>query len=141
MLLMDETAPTHREASALAATYPAGPASVGAIRDDLAAFARDGGACERQVEAVCLAASEAATNAIVHAYEPQVTGLVHVGAEWQQGMLTIIVEDTGRGIQAGPRRLGLGAGLRIIARLADDVALSATRGGGLRVVMRFQRCS
>jgi serine/threonine-protein kinase RsbW/stage II sporulation protein AB (anti-sigma F factor) len=120
------------------ASYPAGATSVGAIRDGLAAFAREAGAPGPQVESVRLAASEAASNAVVHAYEPGTTGDVDVSAEWDEGVLTVVVEDAGRGLHSDPGRTGLGAGLTIIARVADHVELSpGRRGCGLRLSMRF----
>jgi anti-sigma regulatory factor (Ser/Thr protein kinase) len=52
----------------LAETYPAEPGSVGLVRADVAALAVRGGATGDQLERIRLAASEAATNVVRHAY-------------------------------------------------------------------------
>jgi anti-sigma regulatory factor (Ser/Thr protein kinase) len=48
------------------ATYEASPETVGAVRNQLAAIARDCGLDEKRIGDVRLAVSEAATNALIH---------------------------------------------------------------------------
>ena len=63
----------------LSETYESTPGCVAQARTQLADFAAQVGATPRQVEAVRLAASEAMTNAVLHAYRGG-SGLIYVNA-------------------------------------------------------------
>jgi anti-sigma regulatory factor (Ser/Thr protein kinase) len=65
--------------AALDASYPAQPSQVPAIRSAVAAIARERGAGQHTVVQIKLAVSEAATNAVLHAYrDPVGAGEVRV---------------------------------------------------------------
>jgi anti-sigma regulatory factor (Ser/Thr protein kinase) len=131
-----ETAPG--EVAQLDRTFPAQPESVRALRNEVAKYARACGIAEPTVAAAALAASEAATNVIVHAYTEQSdTGAIEVVAALAGGELWVIVADTGSGLQPRRDSPGLGLGLAIIARVADGVDLVESSEGGLEVRMRF----
>jgi len=123
-------------------TFPALPDSVGAVRGALVSFARGCGMPEQTVEAVALAASEATTNVVLHAYadrpEP---GELEVSATLAGDELWVIVTDAGGGLQPHRESPGLGLGLAIIARVADGVDLVKPAAGGLEVRMRFAASS
>ena len=75
-------------------TYPAVADSVRAARRALTRFAVGAGASAEQVEAVRLAASEALTNAVKHAY-PDSEGSVQVTAAVVCGELCVLIVDDG----------------------------------------------
>ena len=119
-------------------TFAARPDSVGAVRTELVAFARQCGLAPKTVDAIALAASEAATNVVLHAYaEHERTGNIDIEAALAGGELWVIVTDAGSGLQPHRDSPGLGLGLAIIARVADGVDLLKPASGGLEVRMRF----
>jgi len=119
-------------------TYAARAESVGAVRSALVAFVRAGGLGERIADAVALAASEAATNVVMHAYgNGRPPGDIEVTAAVAGDELWVIVTDAGSGLQPHRDSPGLGLGLAIIARVADGVDLVKPAAGGLEVWMRF----
>jgi serine/threonine-protein kinase RsbW len=102
-------------------SYPAVPTAAGAIRSDVAAIARECGLDEDQVADVRLAVSEAATNAVIHAYRNwpnQVEGTVTAKAYVLDDELRIIIADDGAGMAPRTDSPGLGMGLPLIATLA-----------------------
>lgn len=117
-------------------TFSAVATSVGAIRREVSAVARSAGLADEVVADVALAASEAATNAIVHGYRGA-DGTIHVCARVDGQELVLVVSDEGTG--PVPRRdsPGLGLGLPIIASVAKCVEVGTTAGGGTRVHMVF----
>lgn len=119
-------------------TYVARPESVGAVRSALVAFVRASGLGQPTVDAVALAASEAATNVVMHAYDDAgEEGHIEVTAALAGEELWVIVTDAGSGLQPHRDSPGLGLGLAIIARVADGVDLVKPASGGLEVRMRF----
>jgi anti-sigma regulatory factor (Ser/Thr protein kinase) len=120
----------------LCQSYQATASSVSLARQELARFAADAGAGDDQVEAVRLAASEAVTNIVLHAYERD-TGRVHVGADVVPGALSVHVADDGAGLRPRPERRGLGMGLVLIAQATDELDILKRPGGGTELRMRF----
>jgi anti-sigma regulatory factor (Ser/Thr protein kinase) len=119
-------------------SFPALPESVAAVRSALVEFVRGCGIGEPTVDSVALAASEAATNVVLHAYpETGGTGRIDVTAALAGAELWVIVTDAGTGLQPHRDSPGLGLGLAIIARVADGVDLVEPASGGLEVRMRF----
>jgi anti-sigma regulatory factor (Ser/Thr protein kinase) len=118
--------------------YPAVPPSAGAVRKALTRFARECGIAQPTIEAIALAASEAVTNVVVHAYSdaPEPAG-VEVTAVLAADELWVMVTDAGSGLRPRRDSPGLGLGLAIIARVADGVDLVEPSDGGLEVRMRF----
>ncbi len=119
-------------------TFAALPDSVGAVRGELVAFVRRAGLGAHVEDAVALAASEAATNVVMHAYaERGAAGQIEVEAALAGEELWVIVTDAGSGLTPHRDSPGLGLGLAIIARVADGVDLVEPASGGLEVRMRF----
>jgi anti-sigma regulatory factor (Ser/Thr protein kinase) len=119
-------------------TYPAVPESVAVVRAVVGEFATQVGARPETIAGVKLAVSEAATNAIVHAYaDAAEPGLIRVEASLAAGELRVSVADAGRGLRKGEGRPGLGLGLAIIGEVADHVELLQGANGGVHVLMRF----
>jgi anti-sigma regulatory factor (Ser/Thr protein kinase) len=117
-------------------TVRAEPESVPATRHILSQFAVDAGADRAKVEAVQLAASEALTNAVLHAY-PEEPGSVYVTAALVADELWVLIADDGHGLEPRTDRPGLGLGLGLISQVTDELAIVPRAGGGTEVRMRF----
>ena len=118
--------------------YPAVPESVAAVRAALQSFAKRCRLPPNTIEAITLAASEAATNVVVHAYrEVERPGEIEVAAALAADELWVIITDAGSGLRPRPDSPGLGLGLAIIAQVADGVDLVRPAAGGLELRMRF----
>jgi anti-sigma regulatory factor (Ser/Thr protein kinase) len=120
----------------LVKSYPAIPAAVPAARRELTDLAVAAGASPDMLEAVRLAASEAVTNAVLHAY-PDSPGGVHVTAAVASTELWVLIADDGCGLDARSRRPGLGLGLALIAQVADDFTIRQRATRGVELQMRF----
>ena len=117
-------------------SYPATPESVPEARHDLARFAADAGAPSDRVEAVRLAASEAITNIVLHAYD-RTAGEIHVDADVATGELTVHIADDGTGLRPRFDKPGLGLGLALIAQASDELDIVKRPEGGTKLRMRF----
>ena len=118
-------------------SYPAMREAVWTVRHEVTEFAATNGAVDSELEAVKIAVSEAVANAVVHAYQREDSGEVHVTAAVSEEGLWILVADDGCGFQTPARRPGLGWGLALIAHAADELVLAERVGGGTEVRMRF----
>jgi anti-sigma regulatory factor (Ser/Thr protein kinase) len=108
------------------------------LRREVTAFAQRMGVTAQRLGDVRLAVSEAATNAVIHAYRDRDPGEIRVDAHVREdGTLTIVVEDDGFGPLPRPDSPGLGLGLPTIASVADAVELSAGTAAGARLSMHF----
>jgi serine/threonine-protein kinase RsbW len=121
----------------LSVTYEATPSSVAAARAALAEFAANAGATDDQVDGVRLAASEAVTNAVLHAYRGE-PGQIQVTAALAGRELWILVADEGGGMQPRADRPGLGLGLGLISQVCDDMAIVPRSSGGTEVRILFK---
>jgi anti-sigma regulatory factor (Ser/Thr protein kinase) len=117
---------------------PARPESVPRVRRAIVEFARRHGASAELAGDIGLAVSEAVDNSVMHAYGARGdgVGMVHYAADVGDGDLEIVIADQGTGIREDAQSNGLGLGLRLIAALSSDFAISA-RPEGLEVWMRF----
>jgi anti-sigma regulatory factor (Ser/Thr protein kinase) len=119
-------------------SVPATPEQVATVRRDMSAFAQAHGASDATVQAVALAASEAATNVVVHAYrhrdEP---GPLIAEAFLEDDEIVVLVSDEGRGMKPRPDSPGAGLGLPIIAQMADRFEVSDRHGSGVALQMHF----
>jgi anti-sigma regulatory factor (Ser/Thr protein kinase) len=118
-------------------SYPAIAESVPRARNDVVAFAVKRGASKPQLDAVRLAVSEAVSNAVVHAYDGNGPGDIHVTAEIAAEELWVLIADDGRGFQAPARNPGLGWGLPLIAHMSDRLEIAERADGGTEIRMRF----
>jgi serine/threonine-protein kinase RsbW/stage II sporulation protein AB (anti-sigma F factor) len=121
----------------LSESFPAVPDAVGQARNALTSFARRAGVAPEQLEAVRLAASEAVTNAVVHAY-PGGKGRVHISASYLEDELWLLVGDSGTGLRPRANSPGLGLGLALIAQLADEFQILSRGSGGTEIRLRFK---
>jgi serine/threonine-protein kinase RsbW len=117
------------------ATYPSTPSGVGAMRRDVAAFADRAGMGDDGVGDVQLAVSEAATNAVVHAYR-QSEGHLRVHAHIEARELIVVVVDTGSGLAPRADSPGLGLGMPLMASVTTRFSV-VSQGNGTEVHMAF----
>jgi anti-sigma regulatory factor (Ser/Thr protein kinase) len=114
------------------------PEQVSVLRAEVTAYAQRVGIADGRLGDVRLAVSEAATNAVLHAYRDREPGEIRVKAQVRDdGLLCIVVEDDGFGPLPRPDSPGLGLGLPTIASVADAVELSAGAAAGARLSMLF----
>jgi len=121
-------------------TWSAEPDAVCAIRHALLRYAVDAGASERTRDAVGLAVSEAATNAVVHAYVDHAEPGPIVITAWlvDPHCLRIVVADDGRGMQPRTDSPGLGLGLPLMAQVAQKLVIESAPQRGTEVTMDFR---
>ncbi|MCW3039946.1 MAG: putative anti-sigma regulatory factor, serine/threonine protein kinase [Solirubrobacterales bacterium] len=115
--------------------------AVSALRCAGVQFLRDHGVAEELAEDINLALSEAVSNAVLHAFRCQ----EQPGNVWvtitiaSGGPIEVIVRDDGMGLSPRDDSPGLGLGLSIISRLADQVEQDTPRDGpGCELRMRFR---
>lgn len=114
------------------------PEQISVLRREVAAYAQRVGITDGRIGDVRLAVSEAATNAVLHAYRDREPGEIRVQAfVLDDGCLRIVVEDDGFGPLPRPDSPGIGLGLPTIASVADAVELSAGASAGARLSMTF----
>jgi serine/threonine-protein kinase RsbW len=101
----------------LKATFPGTPPGVGALRRAVAEIARRCGLSDTTVNAARLAASEAASNAVIHAYREH-AGDLRLEAHVADGELHLVIADDGDGLAPRADSPGLGLGLPIIAQMS-----------------------
>ena len=122
-------------AIAFEASYPGTPLAVRALRREMAGLANDCGMDAEGIAAVRLAVTEAATNAVIHAYA-EAHGELRVTAAIQDGELTIVIGDTGRGLVERHDSPGLGVGLAVIADVVERLKI-VSHSGGTEIHMAF----
>jgi len=89
-------------------------------------------------DAVALAVTEAATNAILYAYLPPREGQVSLRiAAPQQGEVAITISDTGVGLGQTQTPGGLGKGLLLIKHFTATLRVTSSPGHGTTVRMTF----
>jgi serine/threonine-protein kinase RsbW/stage II sporulation protein AB (anti-sigma F factor) len=119
------------------ATFPSSPSGVGALRRDVAAFARRAGMDEEGLGSVRLAVSEAATNAVVHAYREEAgDGALRVRAFVDAHELVVVVADEGIGLAPRPDSPGLGLGMPLMASVTSRFQV-VSDGAGTEIHMAF----
>jgi anti-sigma regulatory factor (Ser/Thr protein kinase) len=115
------------------------PEQIAVLRSEVTQYAQRVGIADGRLGDVRLAVSEAATNAVLHAYRDREPGQIRVHARvGDDGCLCIVVEDDGFGPLPRPDSPGLGLGLPTIASVADAVELSAGSAAGARLLLRFE---
>jgi len=107
------------------------------MRRDVAAFAHRVGMDEEGIGSVKLAVSEAATNAVVHAYRhTDGAGELQVRAFVDARELVVIVCDTGIGLAPRPDSPGLGLGMPMMATVTTRFQV-VSAGRGTEIHMAF----
>lgn len=120
-------------------TIPAEPREVSRLRSAVVTFAIEQGVLDPPIGDLKLAVSEAMTNVIVHAYGRGDGGKVDVSVSVEPGReITVVVVDTGAGMNPRADSPGMGLGLPLIGNLADSLQITTPAGGrGTEVRMSF----
>jgi anti-sigma regulatory factor (Ser/Thr protein kinase) len=117
---------------------PANPSTVTQLRHQAAEFASTVGAPDEVVQAIALAVSETVTNAVVHAYDDDDRGLVHLSCRVDGERFIVEIADDGVGIGSGRARPGIGHGLAMVGAVAHSLDISSGPAGrGTAVTMIF----
>jgi len=133
-----DSVPSEQHCVALDAVYPAQPTRIAEIRRDIVDVATRFGADDIAVLHIKLAVSEAATNAVLHAYRGDTPPEgVHVLVRRPDAQLDVRIRDNGVGMSPRPDSPGLGMGLSLMAYEAQRFEIRAGPQGGTEVVLRF----
>jgi serine/threonine-protein kinase RsbW/stage II sporulation protein AB (anti-sigma F factor) len=116
---------------------PALEESVPQLRRAVQEFAAGCGASRAVLGDVALAVSEAATNAVLHAFLEREPGTVRVCASIGVDEIRVVVTDDGRGMQPRPDSPGLGMGLPLIGQVTTHFDIRVAPGGGTELSMTF----
>jgi anti-sigma regulatory factor (Ser/Thr protein kinase) len=117
------------------ARIPGTALGVRMLRHEMAGLAEDCGMGPEAIADVRLAVTEAATNAVIHAYD-KAPGDLRVTAAAQDGELLIVIGDTGPGLVERNDSPGLGVGLSVIATVSERLKI-VSDSGGTEVHMAF----
>jgi anti-sigma regulatory factor (Ser/Thr protein kinase) len=117
------------------ARIPGTPLGVRMLRREMAGIAEDCGMDAEGIADVRLAVTEAATNAVIHAYA-EAEGELRVTAAMRDGELEIVIGDTGPGLVERRDSPGLGLGLSLIASVAERLKI-VNHSGGTEIHMAF----
>jgi serine/threonine-protein kinase RsbW len=120
-------------------SLPARAENVAVVRHVLGAFAEALQLPPELVEDIRLAATEACTNVIRHAYRGDEDGPMDVLIRPDGDRLELVVSDRGQGLGSTADAGGPGLGLPLITALADSIDLEAQPVRGSRIAMSF-RC-
>jgi anti-sigma regulatory factor (Ser/Thr protein kinase) len=118
-------------------TLPARPESVAEIRAAVRQFAAQHGVDRDVLGSVALAVSEAATNAVIHAFVDRAPGIVRTLARAGHDELIVHIADDGRGMQPRVDSPGVGVGLPIIGQLARTLDIRQSGDAGTELRMSF----
>jgi PAS domain S-box-containing protein len=116
---------------------PAHESSVPELRRAVQEFAAGYGADRAALGDMALAVSEAATNAVIHAFLEREPGTVRVCASIGVDEILVVVTDDGRGMQPRPDSPGLGMGLPLIGQVSKHFDIRVPAGGGTELSMTF----
>lgn len=128
-------------AAVLDAIYPAQPPRLAEIRRDVNDAATGAGADETALLRINLAVSEAATNAILHAYRDRAeadAGDVRVLVQHADDILDVSICDHGVGMSPRADSPGMGLGLCLMAHEANSFEIRTSPDGGTEVFLRFR---
>ena len=112
---------------------PSTPESVAAARHAVGDFASSRGVDDADIR---LAVSEAVSNAVTHAFRDRRPGKVTVHCTAGDDTLAIVVADDGGGMRPNLESPGLGLGIPLITKLANEVRFDSS-GHGTTVSMSF----
>src|SRR4051794_32562438 len=103
---------------------PALVSSVGRIRRELVeTLVLHGLAADRRAD-IALVVSEAATNAVLHAYRDTASGPLYAAGTLGADSLIVCISDFGCGMLPDPDKAGLGLGLGLMDQLSDHLQIA-----------------
>ena len=117
-------------------SFAAEAPSVTRARTTAVELAMTAGVTGERLDAIRLAISEAASNAVMHAY-PDGPGDFNLRAAVVGRLLLVRVTDDGCGPDVPSMHPGLGYGLKLIAASTDSFGVKRREHGGTEIVMRW----
>jgi len=117
---------TERAERELKIELPSTPESVAAARHAVGDFATGRGVDDADIR---LAVSEAVSNAVTHAYRDRDPGTVTVCCREDDQGFSVIVTDDGGGMRPNLESPGLGLGIPLITKLANEVRFDSSERG------------
>jgi serine/threonine-protein kinase RsbW len=120
------------------------------IREFVGDIARTGGFGDKDIYNIQLAADEAASNIIEHAYEGVKNGVLEVSCGMRDGAITIIMVDHGESFDPSAiplpdlkadlseRKIG-GLGIFLMRKLMDEVRYEAKKTGNVLTMIKRKR--
>ena len=130
------------DAKPFTGSWPAVPEAVADLRGHVIEFAQRAGAPPETISSIKLAVSEAATNAVLHAYvDTPEQGEVRAVVCAEPDRLVVVVRDWGSGMVPRLDTPGLGLGLPTIATLTSAFDVEAADGAGTLLRMKFSRAT
>ena len=120
------------------------------IREFVGDIARAGGFGDKDVYNIQLAADEAASNIIEHAYEGVKNGVLEISCGMRDGAITIIMVDHGESFDPSAiplpdlkadlseRKIG-GLGIFLMRKLMDDVRYESRNTGNVLTMIKRKR--
>ncbi len=120
------------------------------IRDFVGDIARAGGFGDKDIYNIQLAADEAASNIIEHAYEGVSNGLLELSCEVKNGSIIIIMVDHGESFDPSAipmpdlkadlseRKIG-GLGIFLMRKLMDEVHYESKSTGNILTMIKRKR--
>lgn len=120
-------------------SLPARVENVALVRHAIAGVGEALGMGEESLANLKTVVSEAANNAVIHAYEAGEAGMLEVGASRREDLLEVVIRDHGHGFRPrlgadGPEA-SLRLGLSLIASLSSGFELRAANGGGTELIL------
>lgn len=131
-------------------TFPARFEFLDEIRDFVAEVAREGGFTEKAIYSLQLAADEAASNIIEHAYQGVANASLQITCDMQDDELIITMRDSGRPFDPSnvkqpnlkadlsKRQIG-GLGIYLMRKLMDEVRYESNAKTGNLLTMTKRR--
>ena len=128
-------------------TFPARFEYLDDVRNDVAEHAREAGFSDKAVYAIQLAADEAASNIIEHAYAGRSDASFDMLCEYRAGKLVITFYDQGKAFDISKvskpdvkadlseRKIG-GLGIFLMYKLMDEVHYQSGDGGNVLTLMK-----
>jgi serine/threonine-protein kinase RsbW len=121
----------------LVLSLPARAENVAVVRHAFGGVGEALSMSEQLVSDIKLAVTEACTNVVIHAY-PDGEGVMEVRAAVDEGALSVVVRDEGRGVVPRADSPGLGLGLPLIATLTESLELGTGEDASTEVRMTFR---
>lgn len=131
-------------------TFPAKFESLDEIREFVGRKARSAGFSDKDVYSIQLAADEAASNVIEHAYAGIPNGKIELTCDFKNNLLTITLRDHGKQFdpsQVKPpdlkaplsdRQIG-GLGIYLMRHMMDDIRYQSDQSGNLLIMQKMKR--
>lgn len=135
-----EAFPTPRRTAAPVADLelPAIRDNVPQLRRAMVQAARASGVSPVGCQHVALAVSEAAANAVLHAFTGT-PGRMRAAVWAGDGEIEVLVADDGRGLALRDDSPGLGMGLGLMAKVSDRMEIDSALGRGTSIRLWFTR--